>query len=366
MSKCESCRAEGAIETVPSATDGHAFALCSRCSQSLRQQELSPEQWLNVASIHTGQVFELHEDFYGMHGERWDDDSADVWRIRDFRGNLQRLFDVVVAWSGDLELGKGRELIEELRQFNPSEVKAELESRLMAAKYTNVCIALMKAARCGIVSNSDASQVARRLASSVGADNLSAWVKLSMNRLPWPIIREKFFEVVRSVPPESRRFRLVALDHLARTVDPTRRKGVVAEFLRLLPPREVSRSLAMYVDLVNAPDRPGLVSELLADKVLSDQVAESQHPAGLSRNEAQYWDWGQVAAACGSDWSVQFFGRERGCWRIVCSAVEIALGRHAHKVYPGVQDALRSEVGLEERWSRVEAELKSGGLWVEP
>lgn len=66
---CEACRRNAAERVLSSATAGHAFELCLECTQRLSQFVLLPEQWLNVASVHTGHVFELHEDFYGLHGE---------------------------------------------------------------------------------------------------------------------------------------------------------------------------------------------------------------------------------------------------------------------------------------------------------
>lgn len=362
---CEACRHNAAERVLSSATAGHAFELCLECTQRLSQFVLMPEQWLNVASVHTGHVLELHEDFYGLHGESRAMDPLEAWRVQDFAGDLHRLFDVVIAWNGELAFDEGYELIEKLRRFDPSQVKAELDARLVSAKYSNVCAALMNGAKCGILSDRDASKVARKLASSVGPDSLHEWVQLSMDRLPWPVIRDRFFEVVRALPPEARRFELVTLDHLARHVERARRKAVVAEFLRLLPPVDVLRSLAKYIDLVAAEDRPSLVTSLLADSVVSDQLVGAQDANEGSRSDAQYWAWGQIAAACDVDWSVHFFGSERGCWRVVCAAVEVALGRHADEVYPGVQAALRSEVGSDERWKHVEAELKSAGLWFE-
>lgn len=366
MTTCQACRDGAAQCAVPSRSDGHTFELCHRCRECLDARVLSPEQWLNLASAHTGQVFELQSDFYGVHGDRFDDDAPEPWRVRDFRSNLPRLFDVAIAWSGELADCDDGELVKLINRFPPAQLKAEFDRRLASSTNPKVVWALLRGAGSGLLSASDATEFARQFASSAGEHELFDWVGLAVRRLPWAFVKERFLEVVRAIAIDKRRFELVTLNKLAAGAERAQRRALMAEFLPMLPPDRVGESLAMYLNLVNANDRPSLVTELLADKVLSSLVTDHQEPAGSSREQSQYWAWGQIAAGCDSDWSVRFFGHERGNWPIVCAAAAVALGRCADQVYPGVTDALKPIAGLANRWQRVEAELKSAARWIEP
>lgn len=363
MTQCESCRRAAADCVVESSTKGHTFELCSACSRSLTDGVLSPDQWLNVASLHTGYAFELHDDFYGVYGESFETEASSTWKVRDFRADLKRLFDVVIAWNGQLDSDDGQELVAAIQRFDPAQVLAEFESRLANAKHPQVRWVLMTSAGSGILSQSAAASIASKLAPSVTPDDLSDWVQLSTGRLPWHDIRRKFFEVLQAIPAQSRRFKSTSLTDLASNIKAEHRRALMSDFLRLLPPADVPRSLAMYLELVDGVDRPGLVTDLLTDAVLSKSVEDDQQSDAKSRGSAPAWVWGQIAAACDPEWSLQFFGHQRGCWPVVSAAVEVALGRHRESVYPGIQDALKDCKAAKPQWNSIEQELKSAGRW---
>jgi hypothetical protein len=363
--QCESCNLNVPLQTLHSATPGHVFDVCTECAGRIRNYTLSSLNWLNLASVHSSQVLELHDDFYNQHGESQAKRSIRGWRVRDFRGDVSRLFDVLIAWNGELDSDDGQQLLGELKQLHHTTVAAEVDKRLVGAKHSNVCRAILNASRYSIFPNNLAASLAVGMSQSVRPDNLYEWVRASVDRLPWAIVRDKFFGVIQSIDAAKRRFELVTLKYLIESQDRTKRKMSMAEFLSLLPPIDVAHSLARYVDLVDAEDLPKIIVDLLDDKHRGMHRCRIDGP-DVSRSDSQYWAWGQIAAVCDPSWVEHFFGENLGRWRVVCSACEVAQGHLPNSVCPAVHKSLGLQVDANEHWSRLTAKLKSVGLWVDP
>ncbi|GEM_PF-7108125 len=362
---CQACRIKSEVCEYTSATSEHVLRLCELCVPKVAKKSLSPIEWLNLASVHTNEIFELHDDFYSLHGETFSSPTHSCWRVDEFQRDVNRLLDIAIAWSGNLDTDEGRSLIRHIRNMPAERVKAEFDSRFEATQYPRVRSALMGGARCGILPKQDASRLARAISKSVRPDQLHGWVQLSMNSLPWSVVRDKFFEVVHSMPPAKRRWELVTLHHLARPATRQQRQDVCSRFLRSLPPIDQSKALAMYCDLVDWEDRPSVVNQLLSVPELNTQAVTSQIPMGVARSDEPFWIWGQICAVCEPEWGVGVFGRERGCWRIVCAAVDVARGRHPEAVFPCVEAALASHPQAAKQWARIEDDLQSAGLWCD-
>jgi hypothetical protein len=363
MYVCEACRSSVAECIESSSTDGHTFYLCVSCRERLCRHTLPPVYWLNLASIHTEQVFELGENFYGVHGESFAGGHESTWSLDGFRTDLTRLFDVLVARAGEIGAYEdGPVALEYIRAFPDELVEAEFEKRLASARNPHARRALIRSAAHGVLPMAAAVRVASRIRSLVSRDDLSEWMALASGRLEWGLIREKFFEVVRATGADQRRFLGGDLDGLLEGCHRDARWIATLEFFRLIPHVHVGQLLARYLDLIDARDRHALVAELFVEAIRSMCLSERRGDA-TAQVDMQAWCWGEVAASCDADWCVKFFGHERGCWSIVVSAAAIASGRHPDDTSPAVETALKADNTLGERWRRAEMKLKALGKW---
>lgn len=370
---CESCReVSRALTPVQSHSEGHVFLLCELCQTRLREQRLMPIQWLNLACMHTYHVFELHDDFYTLFG-RSDCEEGDPWEVRDFRESVDRRVDVLIAWNGELGDAEGRELVGYLRKFESADVIGVLTERMQTSPYRAVHSALTNVLQYQIVDKKATALLSRQWALDRPIVDLYDWVVLSRTCLPWTVVRDRFFEVVKAEHPNSRRFELGTLSKLVEgQPDPVRAKTVL-EFLQLTPAFEAVQLLGMDCTLLAAQDRVVVADVLLGDAAWTS-VAESEElslpkatPDSFDRTFSAYWAWGQVAAASGDvEWTKRVFGETRRWWRTVSAAAVVGQGRQQDRVFPAVARAVENNANKLREWSTLELDLKSSGLWVEP
>ena len=94
---CQACKIRP-VEILEKCDDEHQpYELCKECHTRLLQYSLRPNEWYNLATIHTFNKFLLHDDFY-------DDDGVATQPEKDVDNSIEFVAPSLTDVSGDVEL----------------------------------------------------------------------------------------------------------------------------------------------------------------------------------------------------------------------------------------------------------------------
>ncbi|GHT95347.1 hypothetical protein FACS1894122_12780 [Alphaproteobacteria bacterium] len=151
---CEACR--NVQWTIVNGDDDaeHPYRLCESCNNKLESYSLLPREWYNLAVIHGGNSFYLHDDFYDDNGIAADfyDEDGEIFgididkedfapKLRNVTRDLQRLIEYCTTkWTLD------KSLIKALHKYSKTDILGICKQKYIDSKSEQIRESLVRIA----------------------------------------------------------------------------------------------------------------------------------------------------------------------------------------------------------------------------
>jgi len=181
---CEACRISAAEREFLDANERRPYRLCHSCSRRLELRSLRPLEWFNLAALHGGGKFLLHDDFYDQDGTACQPEEEVVDAalfpaptLDDVHGELPRLIDYCITrWSIDAPV------VEALTSFPERDVLNELVRRADDSAERDIidtCLYI-----CSLAVGATGADWVRKERTRLIPNRLSMWAEAAASSLP--------------------------------------------------------------------------------------------------------------------------------------------------------------------------------------